>query len=585
MVMAADPARQVASRRLMMTAIGALAGLAAWFLVEVLPQQQVGGRLQLFATAGAGPFFAGLLAPSGALPLGRAALTAAAAALPAALLLTWASLRYDAVETFLNAGHGPVAFALIVALSLPFGVVAQRPGEGWRSYPALFRQSWDIAVRYAAAWIFVGAFWAVLFLSDALFSLVGLDVIERLIDVGWVPPALTGAVLGLALAVVAELADYISPFLILRLLRLLLPVVLLVTAVFLAAVPLRGLSDLFGGLSAAAVLLAMALGISTLIAATIDREDAEAAGSGLLRLSARFLALTLPLLTGLALYAVLIRTFDYGWTPHRIAAACSAAIGLGYGGLYALAVLRRAEWMERIRQANIAMALAVIGLAALWLTPLLNAERLSARDQLGRIVSGAVPEEKADLWFLGRELGRPGKAALAELAAGPDPELAPRLRGRGRGPRPDAPEEAGPRPEGLAPGADPRDTIIARATVQPEGRALTPELLAGAAPVDLRDWAEACAATTPAGNPGCAVIFADLLPETPGDEALIFWLFAGGVMVAPADGGRAVPRFSRGSPADLSPEVLDRLAAGAFTLAPARLQALDLGPAEILLLP
>jgi hypothetical protein len=585
MVMAAGPAVQVASRRMVMTAIGALAGLAAWFLVEVLPQQPLGDRLQLFVTAAAGGFFAGLLAISGALPLARAALTAAAAALPAALLLTWASLRYAEVEAFLNAGHGPAAFALIVALSLPFGVVAQRPGEGWRSYPALFRQSWDIAVRYAAAWIFVGAFWAVLFLSDALFSLVGLDVIQRLIDIGWVPPVLTGAVLGMALAVVAELADYISPFLILRLLRLLLPVVLVVTAVFLAALPLRGLSELFGGLSAAAVLLAMALGIATLIAATIDREDAEAAGSKVLRLSARFLALALPLLTGLALYAVLIRTADYGWTPDRIAAACSATIGMGYGVLYTLAVLRRSGWMERIRQANIAMALAVLGLAVLWLTPLLNAERLSARDQLVRIASGEVSAEEADLWFLGRELGRPGEAALAELAEGAGEAMAERLALLERADDRFDFEEAGPRPEGPAEGEDPRETILARATVQPEGRTLTAELLAGAYLGDLRAWSEACAETTAAGNPGCAVVFADLVPGTAGEEALIFWLSAGGVAVAPADGGLAVPRFARGSPASLTPEVLDRLAAGAFTLAPARLQALDLGAAEILLLP
>ena len=61
----------------------------------------------------------------------------------------------------------------------------------------------------------------------------------------------------LALAVVTELSDYVSPFLILRLLRLMLPPVLLVLAVFLLALPLRGLSGLFGGLSAAATLLAM----------------------------------------------------------------------------------------------------------------------------------------------------------------------------------------------------------------------------------------------------------------------------------------------------------------------------------------
>ena len=40
--------------------------------------------------------------------------------------------------------------------------------------------------------------------------------------------------------------------------------------------------------------------------------------------------------------------------------------------------------MERIRQGNIRVALGIIVLAALWLTPVLNAERISAQSQLAR---------------------------------------------------------------------------------------------------------------------------------------------------------------------------------------------------------
>ena len=82
-----------------------------------------------------------------------------------------------------------------------------------------------------------------------------MEIISDLLDIDGVPFVLTGLVLGLAIAVVNELSDYVSPYLILQLLRLLLPVLVVVMAVFIVALPFRGLSGLFGGLSAAATLM------------------------------------------------------------------------------------------------------------------------------------------------------------------------------------------------------------------------------------------------------------------------------------------------------------------------------------------
>lgn len=578
MSMAADPAAGFLGRRLLMTGIGALGGLAAWLLIDVLPDHVESARTILLLSAALGGFFACFLGAAGALPPRRAALAALGAAGPAAVLLWWGSFRYDTVGGYLETGHAPIAFGLIVFLSLPFLVVAHRPGEVWRSYPALFRQSWDIAVRYAAAWIFVGAFWAVVFLSDALFGLVGLSVIEDLLDLEPVAPVLTGAVLGLALAVVSELADYISPFLILRLLRLLLPVVLVVTAVFLAAVPFGGLSELFGGLSAAAVLLSMAVGIATLITAAVDREDAEATESPVLRVAAQALSLAVPLLTALAFWAVWLRVSDYGWTPDRIAAACASAIGLGYGVLYSLAVVARSGWMEHIRRANIAMSLAVIALAALWLTPVLNAERLSARDQLARVEAGAEP----DLWFLAHELGRPGQAAVEELRASAEGELAERLA------RVETAEDRFAFERGVR-AEDPaalRAGILERVRVVPQGRAVE-GALEGATPVQLGEWLRGCGMTTPGGNVGCVVLFADFLPGVEGEEAVILWQTGPeSVQVAPLSGDVPLSlRYLRGRGADLTPRAIDSVLEGGAEVAPVEMRSLRLGDTELFLLP
>ncbi len=108
---------------------------------------------------------------------------------------------------------------------MPFLIAALGPVGNWRDYPELFNQSWNIVVRYVAAWLFMGLFWAVLLLSNELFGIIGLEILDDLLDIAPVPYVLSGLVLGLALAVVNELSEYVSPYLILRLLRLLLPLV------------------------------------------------------------------------------------------------------------------------------------------------------------------------------------------------------------------------------------------------------------------------------------------------------------------------------------------------------------------------
>jgi hypothetical protein len=208
-----------------------------------------------------------------------------------------------------------------------------------------------------------------------------------------------------------------------------------------------------------------------------------------------------------------MRVAQYGWTPERLFVALVAGLGLAYGLAYAFAVVRGAGWQDRVRRGNVVLALGALAMAALWLTPLLNAEALAARSQLARFEAGKTAAADLDVWALQR-WGKPGAAVLAELrlqAELPGQEaLAARL----------AQAESGDT-TAAAPVPD-AQTLAARIAVQPAGATATRDvLLAAAAPYQRADWAGRCTATNATGAPACLLVVADLLPGRPGEEAIL----------------------------------------------------------------
>ena len=88
-----------------MAAVGSVAGLAIWALVEHLPDVIDHPHVYLAVTSFVAGFFAVLMGLSGPYRVVRAALPALWLSALAALLVTWAGWRFDALEAFAEAGH------------------------------------------------------------------------------------------------------------------------------------------------------------------------------------------------------------------------------------------------------------------------------------------------------------------------------------------------------------------------------------------------------------------------------------------------------------------------------------------------
>ncbi len=567
-------------QRLAMAGIGGLAGFSLHLLLEVASHDLLPERAALAATGFAAVFFGGWLGLIGPLPILRAALGAAGVALFATLFLLLASLRFDRIESMFDVAGSLISMLILATVPLPF-LVARAQGN-WRDYPVLFTAAWSLVVRMAAAWLFTGLAWGLILLSDALLSLVGVPMLGRIIESDVGPWLITGLALGIALAVVMEYSELVSPYLVLKLLRLLLPPILLVMTLFIVALPLGGFAVMFGGVSVAQTLIVMAAIAAMLVTTAIDQTDAEAVQGAPMRRATQALALILPAPGALAAWALWERVAQYGWTPDRLVGVIAAALALGYGVIYAGSVLAGRGWMARIRQGNMAMALVLLALAMLWLSPVLDATRISARDQVARYVAGRTAPADLDLYSIGR-WGREGEAALAEftrLSHEPGHEaLAARLT----------------RPGLQAPEHSTRDAAVEIAglmQVRPAGQeAVREAIVARLSPAERRLWKTGCRTRLPDGRPGCVMVVGDFLPERAGDEALVLTLRRrGGLDLAGYALGEgrldtlAVRSLGMGDwddPAAVVAEILD----GPPDLGPAPVNRLRMGGDSVVLMP
>lgn len=405
-------------RRGLHAAIGALAGVSIWLLFDHLARGDFTDRIVGATSSFTLVFFSATLLMGGTLRFRLGASYAAGLALVSTALFMWASLRFVGFHDFLTSAHPVLALGAMVTLTLPFILAHETAPRGVRDYACLFDNAWTIFVKATAAGVFLGAFWLVILLAISLFDLVGLTFLEDLVRIEWVSAGLSGMVWGLALGVLSDLRGVVVTlrWVALGLLRLLMPLVAVVSAIFIVMVPIRGLEGVFSGLSAAGVLMGVAVLAISLVTSVVDGDDEHGSQAPWMHWFVRLQIATLPIVSGLAFYAVWLRVSQYGWTRPRLVAFVAAAVLLGYALGYVASMLAGRNWRGWLRQVNGAMACLLIGLAALWLTPVLNAERIVANSQANRVSSGLTQQADFPGRMLESSLGKAGRRALERLS-------------------------------------------------------------------------------------------------------------------------------------------------------------------------
>jgi hypothetical protein len=297
----------------------------------------------------------------------------------------------------------------------------------WRAdYHAYFDVAWKAGVQLALSLGFTLAFWLLLQLGAALFDVIGVKALSSLIREAWFAIPVTC----LAFALAVQLTDVRDGLIrgvrtvALMLLSWLLPVIALLTAGFLAALPFTGLERLWDTGSATALVLAAAAALIILINTAYQDGRPDNLPPTALRIATRIAGVLVAPLVGLAFWGLALRIGQHGLTPDRIIALACAVVGAVYGLGYLIAAVKPGGWMKPLERTNIAAAVLSVAVILALFSPLADPARMSVNDQVARLERGAVAASDFDYDFLRFDSGKAGIAALETLTKSSDTETA-----------------------------------------------------------------------------------------------------------------------------------------------------------------
>ena len=283
-------------------------------------------------------------------------------------------------------------------------------------YATLFEHAWRNAVVTVQAGVLTGLLWTVLQLGAQLFRLIGVDWPREVLEEAWF--AIPVTTLSVALGMRAGLKR--AAFIItlrnhwLTLTAWLLPLVGLIGSAFVLT-SLAGVDKLFErGLSAFFLLWFAAFWVKFFNSAFQDGQTPPPFGPGLQKILP-YTAVALLAITGLAVWAMLLRVSQHGLTPDRVWGLLVAAVALCYGVGYSLSLVKNTHWMSSIAHANVMAALLMCAGIVLLLSPVLDARRLSTNSQMARLDAGKVKVAEFDVYAF-VDQGRFGYDALQGLS-------------------------------------------------------------------------------------------------------------------------------------------------------------------------
>lgn len=315
------------------------------------------------------------------------------------------------------------SLALAIGIAAPLFQAGREVGFRPISYPLAYDHAWTNAILWCLGWAFVGVTLLLSFLLAALFQLIKIDFLNDLLQKEWFWRPLIGLAFGVGLALLREHSRIVSLLrgVAMLVLGVLAPVLAIGLGLFLLALPFTGLQPLWDATkSTTPILLGCTLGALLLVNAVIGNGEDDTPRNRVLRWAALVLAIVIFPLAGIAAVATGLRIDQYGFTPERLWALTFVILASVVAVAYLVGVIRgRGGWAEKVRPANLHLAILTCAVALLLATPILSFNAISTRDQVARLESGRLTADQFDWAALAFDFGEPGRAAMERLKKSP----------------------------------------------------------------------------------------------------------------------------------------------------------------------
>lgn len=296
-------------------------------------------------------------------------------------------------------------------------------------YPAVFRAAWRNAVHLALSLFLAGAVCLLLTAAGAMFKMIGIGIVQRIVENSTFRYAAWPMILAACLVGVRRrpaLTDTLQRSW-LTLNAWLLPLVTLVGVAFTLALAARMALGLQAVQLSAGALIAFSLvWIKLINAAWQDHADAAPFGPRLGALLRAAMVCLLPL-AAVALYGAIVRVDQYGWTVLRAWGVAASGILVLYGAGYSWAALRPKHYYPMLAATNLITAGATLAVLAAFITPVANPLRLAAESQLQRMIDGRLDPHEFTYYRVGEDFGKWGVEAVQKLADGAANARDPRI--------------------------------------------------------------------------------------------------------------------------------------------------------------
>ena len=296
------------------------------------------------------------------------------------------------------------------------------PGSQSEFYIDFYNRNWHNALTLALIFLSNGLFWLVLFLWAELFKLVGIELFKTLFfDTDWFMAIAIGVV-SAATAVLARTQARLIQALqnLLTLIATgLLPIVALLSLLFIIVLPFVGFAAISARTSAAGLLVSLSMVLLLLTTVVWHPQRPCLPYYSPLRWMIRMALLIAPVYPLLALWALAVRIGQYGWTPERLYGVLIALVALVWAvGFCASVINSRRDPLTVQRYVTPAVGLLSLALLILINTPVLDPWRISVTSHMARYQEGKITADQVSLYMLSHA-GRKGQEALVMLQNDP----------------------------------------------------------------------------------------------------------------------------------------------------------------------